>query len=283
VGSLRRVRLIPDRLNLFGPPLLLDGEDRAVYDELSARVRAAVEPADTIEEMFVAEVVWHVWEILRYRRLKSCLMRACGIEEMKKFLSDNLDYEDYREEFEQSLATSLEEYLSKHEAKMLAQQCAQGEEAAVHRVNQLLPDEQSLDTSLPRSWGRVFATQPALEGIRDRARASRAGELAKRYAQQDAHAVKKVDKLLASSAMTLDKFLMDGLIADDQACLTTVERIDRLIIAAESRRNNSLHEIDRHRQTLGKALRRTLENIDKDGPPIIEAAPSYGKGSRRHE
>jgi hypothetical protein len=55
------------RWTLFGQPLLLDGEDAAAYDELHARIYAAVKPVDVIDEMFIADVVFLEWEILRWR------------------------------------------------------------------------------------------------------------------------------------------------------------------------------------------------------------------------
>jgi hypothetical protein len=43
------------RLAVFGPPLLLGGEDAAAYDQLLARFCAAVKPADVIDEMLAAD------------------------------------------------------------------------------------------------------------------------------------------------------------------------------------------------------------------------------------
>jgi hypothetical protein len=45
------------RWRLFGEPNILQGEDSAAYDELLARIYAAVKPVDTIEEMFTADIV----------------------------------------------------------------------------------------------------------------------------------------------------------------------------------------------------------------------------------
>jgi hypothetical protein len=53
--------------NLFGPAPLLDGEDTAHYDELHARVRAAIWCATPIDL---------TWEVLRLRRLKVALFNA---------------------------------------------------------------------------------------------------------------------------------------------------------------------------------------------------------------
>jgi hypothetical protein len=55
---------------LFGPPLLLEGEDAAAYDEFLARIRAAVDPVDIIDDMFIADVVSLEWEVLRWRRVR---------------------------------------------------------------------------------------------------------------------------------------------------------------------------------------------------------------------
>jgi hypothetical protein len=67
--------------SLFGPPPILEGEeDAAAYDELFGRVCAAVKPVDVIDEMLVADVVALEWEVLRWRRLKSSLIRARGLK-----------------------------------------------------------------------------------------------------------------------------------------------------------------------------------------------------------
>ena len=63
------------RLAVFGPPLLLEGEDAAAYDELLGRICAAVKPVDIIDEMFIADIVALEWEVLRWRRLKRTLIR----------------------------------------------------------------------------------------------------------------------------------------------------------------------------------------------------------------
>ena len=65
-------------LALFGAPLLLEGEDAAAYDQLIDSICAVVKPVDIIDEMFIADVVFLEWEVLRWRRLKSSLIRACG-------------------------------------------------------------------------------------------------------------------------------------------------------------------------------------------------------------
>ncbi len=44
--------------------------------------------------------------------------------------------------------------------------------------------------------------------------------------------------------------------------LDSIERLDRMLASAEARRNNALREIDRHRETLGVAARRAVEEAE---------------------
>jgi hypothetical protein len=57
----------------FGPPPLFAGEDERAYQELTARLRETVNPADIIEEMFLRDVVDQQWDVLRFRALKAHL------------------------------------------------------------------------------------------------------------------------------------------------------------------------------------------------------------------
>ena len=53
------------------PPSLVNGEDAAGYEQLAARIMAAVAPANVIEEILVRGVVDLVWDVVRLRRLKA--------------------------------------------------------------------------------------------------------------------------------------------------------------------------------------------------------------------
>src|SRR6516225_11479455 len=74
------------RLSLFGPPLLLEGEDAAAYDELLARMCAAVKLVDVIDEMLIAEIVALEWEVLRWRRVKRTLIQEDILRALRNFL-----------------------------------------------------------------------------------------------------------------------------------------------------------------------------------------------------
>jgi hypothetical protein len=110
----------------FGPPLLLEGEDEVAYDELLARVCAAVKAINVIEEMFVADVVFLEWEIVRMRRLIEPV-ETSGYEALEDFLVPELDYDMYVETFTKHLAEILQKSIEEDEAQELAQQCARSE------------------------------------------------------------------------------------------------------------------------------------------------------------
>ena len=95
------------------------GEDAAEYDELHAAIRAAVNPIDTVDEMFVADVVALEWEVLRWRRLKSSLIRVYQIEALEKFLREKLkiNYSLYKQDFGRKLASILEANLPEDQAR----------------------------------------------------------------------------------------------------------------------------------------------------------------------
>jgi|SRR5215471_19026941 len=81
---------IPPRLAVFGPPLLLAGEDAAAYDQLLARIYAAVKPVDDIDEIFILDIAALEWEVLRWRRLKWSLMQEHVLKSLESFLVKQL-------------------------------------------------------------------------------------------------------------------------------------------------------------------------------------------------
>jgi hypothetical protein len=243
VKSKRRTPELTPRLSLFGPPLLIEGEDAATYDELLAHMLAAVKPVDVIDEMLIVDVASLEWEILRWRRLKTCLIRARGLAALKTFLRQNLDYDAYSDVFADRLTEILENYPHNQAegAQTLARECARNEPDAVDKVNNILDNiNQDLDRIL------------------ENAQAEKAKEVAQGYVQHESDAVTLVDELLAHAGTSMDTLVAKALAEK----LDDIERIDRLTGIAESRRNASLREIDRRRATLAHALQRTVEQID---------------------
>jgi hypothetical protein len=61
---------------LFGPALLLTGEDRDAWEKLHAAICSTVEPVDIFERLWTRDIVDHEWNILRLRRLSAGLISA---------------------------------------------------------------------------------------------------------------------------------------------------------------------------------------------------------------
>jgi hypothetical protein len=248
------------RLTLFGSPQLLEGEDAAAYDELLSRVSAAAKPVDIIDEMFIADVVSLEWEVLCWRRLQSSLMRTRGLEELERFLSIHLDYDQYRKFFEEDLTEILQENLEDQTediARMLAHKCAREESDAVDKVNEILASI-NLD----------------MDDVLKSARARKAGELAQDYLQRKPGAIKLIDKLFAGVGASIDALMVQALPVE----LDKIERIDRLITIAETRRNAMLREIDRRRTVLSEALRRQVQEVEGEFE-VVEKTPAATKSA----
>src|SRR5262249_52903118 len=56
------------------------------YDQLAARIVAAVAPANVIEEILVRDVVDLVWDVVRLRRLKAGLFRVGASDGMAEIM-----------------------------------------------------------------------------------------------------------------------------------------------------------------------------------------------------
>jgi hypothetical protein len=65
------------------------------------------------------------------------------------------------------------------------------------------------------------------------------------------------DEMLNEAGFTMEEVMAEAF----AAVIDPFERIDRLLASAEARRNNALREIDRHREALGAAMRRGVEEI----------------------
>ena len=250
------------RLAVFGPPLLLEGEDAAAYDELLARVCAAVKPADIIDEMFIADIVALEWEVLRWRRLKWTLMQETGLNALERFLVEQLksNYALHEEHFQSYLKEILADSLSPEQAdsaEMLAAKCT--------------PNNEEGDEMLEKVLGSIGLD---MNRVLEAAREDRAKELVQEYVRGEREAVTLVNELLTDAGVSMDSF-MTKVLGDK---IDNIERIDRLAAIAETRRNAALREIDRRRAVLGETLRRSVQEIEDDdfadGELVLELPPA---------
>jgi hypothetical protein len=250
---------------LFGPPQLLEGEDAAAYYELLSRVCAAVRPVDVIDEMLIADVVSLEWDVLRWRRWKTNLIRSLELKVLERFVTEQLDYDHYQKYFEEDLTEILQDNLTEgqieDDARRLAHQCAMNERDADDKVNQILVDT---------DWD--------MDGVLNSAKTRKAEELAQEYMQHKPAATKLVDKLFAEANLGIDALMVRELTSKLNSELDDIERIDRLITIAENRRNGMLREIDRRRAVLGEALRRQLQEVEGEFE-VIEKTPGEAKSA----
>jgi hypothetical protein len=96
---------------------------------------------------------------------------------------------------------------------------------------------------------------------------SQAKALSEGWLARKPDAVEEVKKVLTSAGLSLDTVRAQTFSIE----LDDVERISRMIEAAEARRNRCLHEIDRHRETLGQKLRRTVQQLGDGQLRVIES------------
>ena len=66
---------------------------------------------------------------------------------------------------------------------------------------------------------------------------------------------KERTRVLAETGLTMDDAIARGL----PIAIDTLERVDRMLASAETRRNNTLREIEGHREELGRAVRAAIE------------------------
>jgi hypothetical protein len=241
---------VPQRLSLFGPRLLLEGEDAAAYDQLLGRICAAVQPADVIDEIFIIDVVSLEWDILRWRRLKRTLIRARGLEVLKYDLARRVGNPLYSEEFAEHLAGILDDNVLEEQAD--------SEASAGDKINKAL--------------ARIGLN---LKQVENDWRAQKMKELAQPYLRHERDAVTQDQELLTDAGESIDTFMAKALAEK----IDIIERIDRLTTVAESRRNAALREIERRRAVFGERLRRSVQEIEDGEFEVIEPTAAEGKNA----
>src|SRR5260221_14588000 len=88
----------------------------------------------------------------------------------------------------------------------------------------------------------------------------KADKLSRKWASGDEEAMCEVERLLGQAGRPID----DGMAQTLAARIDDVERIDRMVIIAEARRDAVLREIRSRRLAFGQALRRAGEAIDAE-------------------
>ena len=99
---------------------------------------------------------------------------------------------------------------------------------------------------------------------------SQAETLAEGWAARKSDVIEEVNKTLTSAGLTNDTILAQTF----SLKVNDIERIQNMIALAEARRNATLREIDRHRQTLGQKLRRAAQQLEHGEFEVIEHTTS---------
>jgi hypothetical protein len=104
---------------------------------------------------------------------------------------------------------------------------------------------------------------------------SQAETLAEGWAARKSDVVEEVNKTLTSAGLTIDSILAQTF----SLKVNDIERIQHMTALAEARRNATLHEIDRHRQTLGQKLRRAAQQLEDGQFRVIEHTTSIDEAN----
>jgi hypothetical protein len=84
-----------------------------------------------------------------------------------------------------------------------------------------------------------------------------ASELCSQWETRDRKAMKQVNNYLADVGATMETVTAWTLSKN----IDTIERMDRMIMSAEARRNAALREVDRHRASLAQVLRQASDDV----------------------
>ena len=95
-------------------------------------------------------------------------------------------------------------------------------------------------------------------GYDERERYGSARKLAGLWAAGEKRAQKEVAGALQKAQLTIEDVMAETL----DSKIDSFERFDRMLASSEARRNNALREIDRHREALGPATRKAVNEIE---------------------
>jgi hypothetical protein len=95
-------------------------------------------------------------------------------------------------------------------------------------------------------------------------------EFVARWTSGDASARQEFSAILAKAELTMNEVMAEGF----AEVIDIFQSTDRMHATAEARRNNALREIDRHRDVLGAAMRRAVDQVEGD-----ESSQDFDTGS----
>lgn len=88
-----------DPENLFGPPPLLRGENKALYSALHAEVERMIEPTTILERADVRDITDKIWEAQRCKRFEAAIIESACVSALAHILMPTFNL-DSRKAFE---------------------------------------------------------------------------------------------------------------------------------------------------------------------------------------
>jgi len=110
------------------------------------------------------------------------------------------------------------------------------------------------------------------EGVKnalDRLKTPNFAELVQQWTARDAAAREKVETVLALAGQTVESVSARTL----AVWVGDLERLERMITSAEGRRHAALRELERHRETLARSLRRAVADVEDAEFKVIAPEP----------
>jgi len=241
---------LPSWHKLLGSTVL-PGEDQAAYNQLCRQIDAAIAQVDIIDELSVADYRSDALEVLRLRCTKFSVQKGASTRTVKTFLRPRID-------------VAVEETV----LTMLQMNMLEGADVD-EELAQFYADNPSEAIEALHEW--LTSNNLALEELETRVRGATAWEFANLYVRGDAWTVKWVNALLEEAAVTLE----DLIVPEFENIMDLLDQLDRMIAAAELRRNATLRGIERRHAALGAPLRRV--QVSDGEPKLIEATPTEKK------
>ena len=96
---------------------------------------------------------------------------------------------------------------------------------------------------------------------------SQAKTLSEGWFARKPDATEEVNKVLTSAGLSMDTVMAQTFSVE----LDVIERMNRMIEIKERRRNSCLHEIFRHRETLGQTLRRAVQQLEEGQLRVVDS------------
>jgi hypothetical protein len=234
-------------------------QEAAAYNRIRIAIRRTIGQPDAIFELLIDDVAFRQWEVSWYLRAKWHAIRCGAVKKLAPCLQPMLEPKVCYRQHVALIESMLRQHLSKMEGESveaLARACVFGEPDAVRKVNKILAGTNQNATTLASN-----------------AQLAKAMVLVRLYFTHGPNALQRlINAILTGIGLSFEDFMAEVI----SEKLDEIERIDRLISLAESRRDASLREIERRHAGLTERLRRSLQQLEQDERRSFETIHAKG-------